>query len=234
MSNISIADFVRSTAQDSQANQPLQLENSYMLEMNLKGRVWAKLGTMIAYTGQVRFIREGMLEHGLGKAFKKMMTGESNALMKVEGQGRVYLADRGKKVQVLQLNNDTIFVNGNDLLAFEEQIQWDITMMRRMAGLMTGGLFNIKLSGTGMVAITTHYDPLTLQVTPGQPVFTDPNATVAWSGSLAPTIHTDISMRTLLGRGSGESIQLRFDGSGWVVMQPFEEVYFQQSNSSGS
>jgi uncharacterized protein (AIM24 family) len=233
MSDTSIADFVRSTAQDSQANQPFQLENSYMLEMNLNGRVWAKLGTMIAYTGQVRFIREGMLEHGLGKAFKKMMTGESNALMKVEGQGRVYLADRGKKVQVLRLNNDTIFVNGNDLLAFEEQIQWDITMMRRMAGLMTGGLFNIKLSGVGMVAITTHYDPLTLQVAPGQPVFTDPNATVAWSGSLAPTIHTDISMRTLLGRGSGESIQLRFDGSGWVVLQPFEEVYFQQSNSSG-
>ncbi|MDQ4099237.1 MAG: hypothetical protein M3121_01905 [Chloroflexota bacterium] len=56
----------------------------------------------------------------------------------------------------------------------------------------------------------------------------DPNATVAWSGPLTPEITTDISMRTLLGRGSEESIQLKFEGSGWVVMQPYEEVQLAQ------
>jgi uncharacterized protein (AIM24 family) len=144
-----------------------------------------------------------------------------------EGQGRVYLADMGKKVRVLNLRNETMFVNGNDLLALEDGVQWDITMMRRMAGIVAGGLFNIRLSGTGMVAITTHYEPITLLVTPEQPVFSDPNATVAWSGSLTPEITTDIAFKTLLGRGSGESIQLRFQGSGWVVLQPYEEVYNQ-------
>jgi uncharacterized protein (AIM24 family) len=59
------------------------------------------------------------------------------------------------------------------------------------------------------------------------PVFTDPNATVAWSGGLTPEIITDISLGTLLGRGSGESIQLRFAGDGWVVVQPYEEVALQ-------
>src|SRR5690606_22281883 len=104
-----------------------------------------------------RFTREGMLEHGMGRMLKKMVTGEGTTLMKMEGQGRVYLADKGKKVQILHLQGDTIFVNGNDLLAFEESIQWDITMMRRVAGLLSGGLFNVRLSGTGMVAITTHF-----------------------------------------------------------------------------
>jgi uncharacterized protein (AIM24 family) len=173
-----------------------------------------------------------MLEHGVGKALKKMVSGEGTSLMKVEGQGRVYLADKGKKVQVLNLQNETIFVNGNDLLAFESSVNWDIKMMRRMAGLMAGGLFNVRLSGPGMVAITTHYDPLTLQVKPGQTIYTDPNATVAWSGSLMPDFRTDVSFKTFLGRGSGESIQLKFEGSGWVVLQPFEEVYFQSSKSS--
>ncbi|MDQ5852554.1 MAG: AIM24 family protein [Chloroflexota bacterium] len=138
-------------------------------------------------------------------------------------QGRVYLADKGKKIRILNLQDDTIFVNGNDVLALEDTIVWDITMMRRVAGMLAGGLFNIRLSGTGMIAITTHYAPLTLRVTPDEPVFTDPNATVAWSGSLTPEGTTDISMRTLLGRGSGESIQLKFEGSGWVVLQPYEE-----------
>jgi uncharacterized protein (AIM24 family) len=228
----SIADFVERTAQDSAANNPFELENDYLLEINLNGRAWAKAGAMIAYTGQVKFTREGMLEHGVGKALKKMVSGEGTSLMKVEGQGRVYLADKGKKVQVLNLQNETIFVNGNDLLAFESSVNWDIKMMRRMAGLMAGGLFNVRLSGPGMVAITTHYDPLTLQVKPGQTIYTDPNATVAWSGSLTPDFRTDVSFKTFLGRGSGESIQLKFEGSGWVVLQPFEEVYFQSSKSS--
>ena len=55
-------------------------------------------------------------------------------------------------------------------------------------------------------------------------MFTDPNATVAWSGSLTPQIVTDISIGTLFGRGSGESVQLKFAGEGWVVVQPYEEV----------
>jgi uncharacterized protein (AIM24 family) len=94
-----------------------------------------------------------------------------------------------------------------------------------VAGMAGGGLFNVRLSGTGLVAITTHYEPITLMVTPNAPVFTDPNATVAWSSGLTPEIKTDISFKTLLGRGSGESIQLMFKGDGWVVVQPYEEVY---------
>lgn len=231
MSTYSVNEFIQRTAQDSAASNPFELENPYMLEINLNGRAWAKAGSMIAYTGQVKFTREGVLEHGVGKMLKKMVSGEGTTLMKAEGRGRVYLADVGKKVQVLNLQNEAIYVNGNDLLAFEDQIAWDITMMRRMAGFVTGGLFNVRLSGTGMIAITSHYDPLTLQVTQGQPVFTDPNATIAWSGSLQPEIRTDISFKTLLGRGSGESIQLMFNGNGWVVIQPYEEVYFQTGQS---
>jgi uncharacterized protein (AIM24 family) len=149
-------------------------------------------------------------------------------LTKAQGQGRLYLADEAKKISILKLNNEAIFVNGNDVLAFEPSLRWDITMMRSMAGMFAGGLFNVRFEGAGMLAITTHYDPLALEVKPGQPVFTDPNATVAWSGTLQPQIHTDVSLKTFLGRGSGESVQLRFDGSGFVLIQPKEEVYFQQ------
>jgi uncharacterized protein (AIM24 family) len=224
MGRYSIAEFLHATAQDERPHSTFDLENPHLLEVNLRGRVWAKMGSMIAYVGAVRFTREGVMEHGMSKMLKKMVTGEGTTLMKAEGEGRVYLADKGKKIQVLNLQNETVFVNGNDLLAMEESIEWDITMMRRAAGMLAGGLFNIRLSGTGMIALTTHYEPLTLRVTPDQPVFTDPNATVAWSGTLTPEITTDISFRTLMGRGSGESIQLRFQGTGWVVLQPYEEA----------
>ncbi len=231
MSTYSVEEFINATAQDEEAAHIFELENPYLLEVNLNGKALAKLGSMIAYVGNVKFTRESVLKQGLGKFVKKALSGEGARMMRMEGQGRVYLADQGKKIQILNLQGETITVNGNDLLAFEESIEWDIKMMKRVAGMLAGGLFNVELSGQGLVAIMTHYDPLTLQVRPGQPVFTDPNATVAWSGSLSPDIQTDMSFKSLLGRGSGEGIQMKFEGEGWVVLQPFEETTLQETSS---
>lgn len=231
MSRYSLDEFVAQTAQRPDRAEPFELESDRMLEVNLQGMVWTKMGSMVAYVGGVKFTREGILEHGLGRLLKKTFTGEGARLTKAEGQGRLYLADSGKKITILRLEGDSIFVNGNDVLAFESAIQWDIKLMRKITGIMAGGLFNIRLEGTGLIAVTTHHDPLTLRVQPGQPVITDPNATVAWSGSLSPTFRTDVSLKTFFGRGSGESIQMEFDGEGFVVVQPYEEVYYQSGQS---
>lgn len=228
MNRYSIEEFVNQTKQQDKGEGLFELETPRMLEINLTNQVWAKAGAMVSYRGQIKFEREGILEHGLGKMFKKALTGEGTALMKATGNGKLYLADQGKKISILNLHGDSIFVNGNDLLAFEPSIRWDIKLMKRMAGMLAGGLFNVRLEGSGMAAITSHYEPLTLLVTPDNPVYTDPNATVAWSGTLHPEFVTDISFKTFLGRGSGESIQMKFSGSGFVVVQPFEEVYYAQ------
>jgi uncharacterized protein (AIM24 family) len=227
MARYSIDDFVSSTAQQEKGEGLFELESERMLEVNLSGTVWTKMGSMIAYVGAIKFTREGVLEHGIGKFLKKAVTGEGAHLTKAEGRGRLYLADEGKKISILDLQGESIFVNGNDLLAFEEGIDWDIKLMRKVSAMLAGGLFNVRLRGQGMVAITTHHDPMTLRVTPGNPVITDPNATVAWSGGLSPEFKTDISLKTFFGRGSGESIQMQFEGDGFVVVQPYEEVYYK-------
>jgi len=229
LNRYSIEEFIAKTEQEDKGEGFFELETQRLLEVNLDGQVWAKAGSMVAYHGNIKFVREGILEHGLGTAFKKALTGEGASLMKANGKGKLYLADAGKKIIILNLQNDSIFVNGNDLLAFEPGIKWDIKLMKKIAGMMAGGLFNVRLEGTGMIAFTAHYEPLTLRVIPGHPVITDPNATVAWSGNLQPTFQTDISFRTFLGRGSGESIQMKFEGDGFVVIQPFEEVYMKAS-----
>ncbi len=220
----SLTDFVQATAERDQPGEVFELESDRMLEVNVQGRVWSKLGAMIAYRGQLTFKREGMMEGGLGNAFKKMVSGEMAPLAKIEGTGSAYLADAGKHITVLHLQNETLNVNGNDLLAFEDSVSYDITMHRRVSGMMSGGLFSVRLSGAGLVAIMSHGRPLTLRVTPGDPVMTDPNATIAWSGNLMPDLKTDMSLRTMIGRGGGETFQMRFDGDGFVVVQPFEEM----------
>jgi len=223
----SLQAFLEKT-RDKDLNQGLfELESDRMLDINLNGEVWTKLGAMVAYTGNIKFEREGILSRGIGNLLKKAVSGEGSSLTKVSGQGSVFCADSGKKITILQLNNEAICVNGNDLLAFETSLTYNIKMMKRMTAVLAGGLFNVRLEGSGMTAITSHYDPVTLPVTPNEPVITDPNATVLWSGALEPELKTDLQLKTFLGRGSGESVQLLFRGHGFVVVQPYEEVYFQ-------
>jgi len=225
MARYTLEEFVAQTQQQDRGEGLFELESARMLEVNLNGSVWTKRGSMVSYLGNMKFTRERILEKGIGRMLKKAISGEGAQLTKAEGRGKLYLADQGKKIQILNLQNEAIYINGNDLLAFEPQIDWDIKMMRKVTAMMAGGLFNVKLSGTGLIAITTHYDPLTLVVTPDCPVFTDPNATVAWSESLSPEFKTDVSLKTFLGRSSGESIQMKFQGNGFVVIQPYEEHF---------
>ncbi len=227
MARFGLDQFIETSVQKDRGQGLFELEGDRILEINLDGEIWTKTGSMIAYLGSVKFEREGILQQGVGNLLKKVVSGEGTKLTKASGRGIVYLADSGKKITILQLNNESIFVNANDVLAFEASLNFDIKMLRKVAAMLSGGLFNAKFTGSGMLAITSHYDPLTLRVTPTLPVYTDPNATIAWSGNLTPEFKTDISLKTFLGRGSGESLQMKFEGNGFVVVQPYEEVYMQ-------
>lgn len=224
----SLGQFLRATRQRDSDQGRFELEGERFLEVNLDDEIWIKAGAMVAYTGDVTFEREGLLEKGFKRLLKKSVTGEGARLTRASGIGTIYLADSGKKITVLQLEGEALVVNGNDILAFETSIDWDIQVLKKMSAVIAGGLFNVRLQGMGMVAITTHHDPLTLDVRHAYPVFCDPHATVAWSASLEPRFKTDVSLKTFLGRGSGESIQMCFEGEGFVVVQPYEESTFQR------
>ena len=229
-SRYSIAEFVNSTAEQDRGQGLFELESERLLEVNLNGMVWTKMGSMVAYVGNIRFTREGILEQGLGTLLKKAVSGEGARLSKAEGTGRLYLADEGKKVSILNLQNEAVVVNGSDLLAFEPALRYEIRMVKSVAAFTAGGLFNVHVSGSGMLAVASHFEPLTLRVTPGQPVFTDPQATVMWSANLVPKFKKDVSLKTFLGRSSGESYQMQFEGEGWVTIQPFEETFAQHTS----
>ncbi len=83
--------------------------------------------------------------------------------MKATGTGHLYLADQEKKIQILDLDaGQEISVNGNDVLAFESSVDYEIRTIESIAGFSAGGLTNVSLVGAGSVAITTHGEPLVL------------------------------------------------------------------------
>ena len=197
------------------------LQNNYMLKVRLsQGSIFAQKGSMVAYQGDVSFEHQS---GGLGKMFKRAVTGEGQSLMSVSGSGEVFLADQGKRVHLLQLNGETMTVNGRALLAIDAGIEWDIQRVQGgAAGMMAGGLFNTTLKGTGSVAVLTDGEPLLLDVAEA-PTFADAQAAVAWSGGVTTSLKTDIkAFKSMTGRASGESFQLAFGGTGWVLVQPSE------------
>jgi signal transduction histidine kinase len=59
-----------------------------------------------------------------------------------------------------------------------------------LSGATAGGLRNVSLTGPGTVSLSTHGEPLLLM----PPVNTDPDATVAWSGNLSPSLARNTSL----------------------------------------
>ncbi len=204
---------------ETRSTDAFALQNAKLLKVRLAGAtVQAKVGSMVAYQGDVTFEHAGA--GGVSRFIKKAVTGEGTELMRVSGQGEVFLADTAQDVHLVRLTDDAMTVNGPNLLAFEDGIEWDVHRVQGV-GMAAGGLFNLALRGTGWVAVLTDGPPVRLDVTEA-PTFADAQAAVAWSDGVTTALRTDFKLKNLIGRSSGETFQLGFEGRGWVLVQPSE------------
>jgi uncharacterized protein (AIM24 family) len=206
--------------QETQTQEAFALQNSKLLKVSLDQiTIQAKLGSMVAYQGDVAFEHAG--SGGMSRLVKKAVTGEGTRLMKITGTGEVFLGDQAQDVHLIKLEKDAITVNGSNLLAFDAGIDWDIKKVEGAAGFMGAGLFNTSLHGTGWVAVISDGPPVLLN-TGDAPTYADPQAAITWSSSVQTSVKTDIKLKNFIGRGSGESLQMAFTGVGWVLVQPSE------------
>jgi uncharacterized protein (AIM24 family) len=158
--------------------------------------VLARAGSMIAYEGLIDFNPN---PPQLGQMARSWATGEGVPLMNCTGQGNLFLADYGKDVVIMQLNNEALSVNGKNILAFDATLQWNIERVQGVSMLSGMGMFNVVLRGQGWVALTSKAEGLRIKT----------KRTARLGG--------------LFGRGSGEAFQLGFLGHGFVVVQPSED-----------
>ncbi|ORA32000.1 AIM24 family protein [Mycobacterium aquaticum] len=198
---------------------PIANQNAKMLRVRLGEPFMARQGSMVAYQGNVDFSFEG---GGASKFIKKALTGEGLPLMRCQGQGDVFLADQAFDVHLLRLNNSGLSISGKNVLAFSASLDWNIERVKG-GSIATGGLFNTTLRGSGWVALTTDGPPVVLNAAEA-PTYADTNAVVAWSAHLQTQLKTSFKAGALIGRGSGEALQVAFHGDGFVIVQPSEGV----------
>lgn len=203
---------------NDQEHHKFVLQNNHTLLVNLDGEVYAKQGAMTAYQGEIDFSFTG---GGVGRMLKKFVSGENLQFMKCRGKGDLFLADNGSEVHVIDLENEELSINGQNLLAFEDGLTWDIKVIRGGAmGVVAGGLFNATLAGSGQVAVSSWGTPFVLQI--DQPTYVDVGCVIAWSAGLKVSIKSSLKAGALIGRGSGEAFQMGFTGQGFVIVQPGE------------
>ena len=200
----------------------IQKQGGKMIKVAMNGEVMARAGSMVAYQGDMRF--EALGAGGIGNVIRQRLSGEGVPLMKVSGNGDLFLADAASDVHLIDLDGtDGLTINGANVLAFDSTISYTIGRVQGAAMGSNAGLFNCIFTGRGRIAITTHGVPVVLNV--DQPTFADPQAAVAWSSSLQTSVkrNDQFNLGTLMGRSTGERFTLAFSGRGFVIVQPSEQ-----------
>jgi len=183
--------------------------------------LFARTGSMVAYEG---FVQYEPNPPAVRQMASQWLTGEGAPLMRCSGDGLLYLADYGANVVCINLNGDSLSVNGTNLLAFDAHLQWGVERVKGIAKFAGQGLFNVGVSGTGWVALTSRGTPIVVDCGRGEDeTYVDPDALVAWSSGLKVKGKRSFKASSLIGRGSGEAYQLGFSGQGFVVVQPSED-----------
>ena len=152
------------------------------------GHFFAKLGAMVAYKGSFTSEKVLLDTNNTQSIFKSVMnlaarklTGENVPIMKVNGKGSYYMANRAQHISIITLQpGQSIGVEGENLLAFTEGCKYGVRFMG--SGVISQkGMFTSNLTAIGnnpQVVITTNGNPIILET----PCTVDPDAVVCWTG----------------------------------------------------
>ncbi|HEY5832777.1 AIM24 family protein [Streptomyces sp.] len=202
-----------------------RLQGSRVLAVDLDGdAVKAKNGAMVAYDGEMTFRKMTGGGEGLRGLVTRRVTGEAMAVMEVKGRGTCYFADRATEINLVRLTGEKLFVEASNLLATDAGLRTGTTFTGLRGASQGNGLFTTTVEGHGQAAIMSDGPAIVLRVSAAAPLTVDPGAYIAHTGNLRQQLQTGIGWRTLMGEGSGESFQIRFEGEGLVYVQPSERT----------
>ncbi|MFJ6117831.1 AIM24 family protein [Streptomyces sp. NPDC092129] len=197
----------------------MSVQNAKSIRYVVNGETMARQGAMVAFRGNLQFERKGQ---GVGGMLKRAVTGEGLPLMAVRGQGEAWFAHEAQNCFVVDVEQgDEFTVNGRNVLCFDATLSYRIQTVKG-AGIAGGGLFNSVFTGSGKLGLICEGNPLVIPVTSQYPVFVDTDAVVGWTAHLHTSLHRSQSIGSMLRGGSGEAVQLKLEGEGYVVVRPSE------------
>ncbi|MEU9110843.1 AIM24 family protein [Streptomyces sp. NPDC048483] len=208
---------------ETQTQDRYALQNEQLLRVALQGHedLLARKGSMVAYQGLLEFEGNYQTE---GQHRARAMTGEALDLMRVSGQGTVYLANLAQYIHVVDVDHQGLTIDSSYVLALDSTLHWEAVSVDSQFGISGTGKYQLNISGQGKVVLMTSGQPLMLQVTPEKYVNADADAVVAWSKSLRVQMQAQTHSSGVWRRrgNTGEGWELSFLGQGYALVQPSE------------
>jgi uncharacterized protein (TIGR00266 family) len=181
--------------------------------------VRAESGAMVSMSSTIS-ISSGMAG-GIGKAIGRILGGESvfqTTFTATHGQGEVILAPSTVgDILALELHGDGYMVTSGSYLAGD--VSLELETRANLRGFFAGeGLFMMRISGSGLLLLSTFGAIHAVSLQHGQPYIVDSGHIVAFSDTLDFRIRK--AARSWLGSmKSGEGIVAEFTGPGVVYVQ---------------
>ena len=161
----------------------------------------------------------------LGKALRGKVKIESAITHEYTGTGKLVLEPTYKHILLIDVDdwNGSIVIEDGLFLACDSELNHKAVMKSNLSSAAMGGegLFNLGLSGGGIVALESYVprEELIEIELENDELKIDGNMAIAWSGSLEFTVSR--SGQTLLGSAaSGEGLVNVYRGTGKVLMAP--------------
>ena len=218
----------------------LQVAN---IELSKEQHVNAQAGALVFKTGNIVIDVESK---GIGKVFKRMVTGESMFLTKfrsVEGSGIVGVAGNiPGKIKGFELKeNQSIIAEKGAYLASDQTVDMDIKFVKKIGAAFFGGegIILQKLTGPGTVLVHAAGDLIEYDLKKGERMDVDTSHIVAFEESVDYDVRRVGGVKTTVFGGEGLFLA-QMSGPGKIVIQSMTKALLnppqqtQSSNRRGS
>lgn len=217
-------------AQGEWFNSQMNVRRRQLLCKLSNGAVTTQAGAMQWMAGNVS-CTTGVKGVGdlFGKALRGSVTGESAIKPEYQGTGILVLEPTYKHILLMDLTdwNGAMQIEDGMFLACDSSIQHKAVMRSTASSALAGGegLFNLQLSGNGIVALES-WVPMEELITialDNDVLKIDGSLAIAWSSSLRFTVER--SGKTLIGSAaSGEGLVNVYRGTGKVMLSPVQHT----------
>jgi uncharacterized protein (AIM24 family) len=176
----------------------------HLMEIAVSGKVFIKQGSLFSYTGNTTFwVKESRAQ-------------SVNTMVIVTGEGRLMLADRGRELAFLRVENQTLWVEPDHLLACDGALAPRYVVITEASPKVAF----VVLEGSGALALSLGSRPFAMAVTPGLPVVVPSASVILWAGDLTPQILSDPALLETMAPTLGDAQRLlRLEGIGTVLAE---------------
>ena len=176
------------------------------VEIKFQGDVLVRRGTVASYSGKIAFASD-----------PKLAGTKAESLLKASGKGSIFLADRGRRPVLIDLDNEFFSAEASRVLAIGPTLSFryepihDFPRRRRVDVL--------RIFGRGGIVLSPSRENFSIAVSPDFPLNVSSRDLIGWTGNLVPSVPPDRFLDEVMLPDTDDPPKIRFEGEGSVMAE---------------